>query len=242
MILLFSPSETKLEGGVHDFDSSTLFGAHLQQREPLLEIYEEFVSTTSYDLLENFFETGDPHKRDLYSTPLHTRKTMKAVKRYDGVAYDYLKYSSLEQNEQHFIDTSMIIFSNLFGPIRAADMICDYRFRQGAKIPNVAWEKLYKMNFSPFLDQICQGKMVVDLRAGFYEKFYQPQGEKVSFIFKKGGKIVSHWAKAYRGETARLLAIHQPTNIDEIIALPWENKKSVSVENTPNNTIITVSI
>jgi cytoplasmic iron level regulating protein YaaA (DUF328/UPF0246 family) len=136
----------------------------------------------------------------------------------------------------------MIIFSNLFGPIRASDMICDYRFRQGAKIPTFAWEKSYKMNFSPFLDQECQGKMIIDLRAGFYEKFYQPQGDKISFIFKKGGKVVSHWAKAYRGETARLLAIHQPQTIEEILTLPWENKKSVSIEKNATNTLITVNI
>jgi cytoplasmic iron level regulating protein YaaA (DUF328/UPF0246 family) len=33
--------------------------------------------------------------------------------------------------------------------------------------------------------------------------------------FKKNGKVVSHWAKAYRGKVLRELAKYQPNSIEE---------------------------
>ena len=50
---------------------------------------------------------------------------MKAIERYDGVAYDYLKYSDLNNDEKDYIDFNVIIFSNLYGPILASDKVQD---------------------------------------------------------------------------------------------------------------------
>jgi cytoplasmic iron level regulating protein YaaA (DUF328/UPF0246 family) len=41
--------------------------------------------------------------------------------------------------------------------------------------------------------------------------------------FLKGGKVVSHWAKAYRGSIAKELAQQQPENEQEFQKICFEN-------------------
>ena len=144
---------------------------------------------------------------------------MKAIERYDGVAYDYLTYSSLEIEAQTHIDTTTILFSNLFGPIRAGDSIPDYKLKQGSSIGKFAPEKHYKEYFSSALDEMIGDQEVLDLRAGFYDKFYTPSIPYVTLKFLKEGKAVSHWAKAYRGIVLREAAKHQIGSIQELLAM-----------------------
>ena len=48
---------------------------------------------------------------------------IRAIERYDGVAYEYLGFGSLEIAAQEYIVQNTIIFSNIFGPIAAGDLI-----------------------------------------------------------------------------------------------------------------------
>ncbi len=40
--------------------------------------------------------------------------------------------------------------------------------------------------------------------------------------FLKGGKSVSHWAKAYRGKVLRALASIQPSTLEELMNIKFE--------------------
>ncbi len=52
---------------------------------------------------------------------------------------------------------------------------------------------------------MLQDDEILDLRAGYYEKFYKPNFTiKMKFI--KNGKVISHWAKTYRGKILRQIA------------------------------------
>jgi hypothetical protein len=147
---------------------------------------------------------------------------MKAIERYDGVAYDYLTYALLTSDAQHYIDTQTIIFSNLFGPIRAGDSIPDYKLKQGASIGSFLPDKHYKEGFSTALNEMIGDNEILDLRAGYYDKFYIPSKPSVTLKFLKGGKVVSHWAKAYRGIVLREAAKYQIASIEGLLALDVE--------------------
>ena len=71
------------------------------------------------------------NKRDIIHEP-----TMKAIQRYTGVAFDHLDYEALNEKEQAYIDSHVILFSNLFGPLRASDLIPEYRLKQGEAVVN----------------------------------------------------------------------------------------------------------
>ena len=143
---------------------------------------------------------------------------MKAIERYDGVAYDYLQYETLQRDAQAYLEEHVILFSNLFGPIGPADPIPDYKLKQGSLIGSLAPEKHYKVHFSAALDERIGNEEVLDLRAGFYDKFYIPQTKATTLKFLKEGKVVSHWAKAYRGIVLREAAIHRIASVEGLLA------------------------
>jgi len=95
------------------------------------------------------------------------------------------------------------------------DKIPYYRFKQGSTIEEFKPEKFYKENFTDTLDNFINDDLVIDLRAGFYEKFYTLTCKHITMKFIKNGKVVSHWAKAYRGIVLKELAKRQPNNIEE---------------------------
>jgi cytoplasmic iron level regulating protein YaaA (DUF328/UPF0246 family) len=168
---------------------------------------------------------------------------MKTVERYDGVAYDYLAYGTLNDTQKSYIDNNVIIFSNLFGPLLAGDEgLPDYKLKQGAKINNTAVERFYKEHFTPKLNDFLSQEPYLDLRAGFYNKFYKPTSPHTTLKFIKDGKVVSHWAKAYRGIVLRQLALHQIETIEEFMAMEIENLNVKEICSQGHNTQIIYDI
>ena len=107
MKILFSPSETKISGGTNPAinKDSFLFPELFETRMEIVKHYQEYISNASKEQLIKLFDG----------------LTMKAINRYDGVAFDYLEYSKLNSVEQSYIDKNVLIFSNLFGPINSGD-------------------------------------------------------------------------------------------------------------------------
>ncbi len=221
MIILFSPSEGKREGGILPPMStdSFLFPELYSKRLDVIKQYEEIIRNGDNEALFELFGIKNSKEYERYRIPLFLAPTMKAIERYDGVAYDYLDYGSLSTESQNYIDHNVILFSNLFGPIRSGDAIPDYKLKQGSAIGTFAPEKYYKEHFSDALDEIIGDQEILDIRAGFYDKFYISARQITTLKFLKEGKVVSHWAKAYRGIVLREASKHQISSIDDLLAL-----------------------
>jgi cytoplasmic iron level regulating protein YaaA (DUF328/UPF0246 family) len=221
MNILFSPSEGKREGGTLSplNQQSLIFSDLYPKRLEVIEQYEKLIQSGSDEQLYELFGIKDTKEYERYRNTFASAPTMKAVERYDGVAYDYLEYSKLTSEAQRYIHENTIIFSNLFGPIRASDSIPDYKLKQGSSIGAFIPEKHYKEYFSSALDEMIGDQELLDLRAGFYDKFYTPSMPYVTLKFLKEGKVVSHWAKAYRGTLLREAAKNQISSIRELLAM-----------------------
>lgn len=114
------------------------------------------------------------------------------------------------------------------------DLIPDYKYKQGAKLPNFALEKFYLDNFSDALDEYLDEE-IIDLRAGYYDKFYKTKNKKVlTFKFLKDGKVVSHWAKHYRGELLKILAQNSVQSFAEFMNLELENLELEEIQDKKN--------
>ncbi len=238
MYILFSPSETKTKGGdgkpfsKEDF----LFPKLFSKRESAIEKYVEFVLNASDKKLSKFFGLKDPKQFEDLKKDIRKLPTKKAILRYSGVAYDYLQYEKLGQKAQNYIDKNTIIFSNLFGPIKADTPLPEYKMKQGEGIENCKTEIFYKEYFTEPLDKMLKDEIYLDLRAGFYDKFYKPSTPYITLKFLKNGKVVSHWAKAYRGIVLREMAkqnIHAKDelmnlNIDKLTVLELIERKHKS--------------
>lgn len=241
--VLFSPSETKKEGGSFPpiSQNSFIFPELFSKREEIFQVYQEKIDTLEDTGLEKLFGVkGDkilPFKKDILK-----ENTQKAILRYTGVAYDYLNYPNLTAEQQSYIDKNVVIFSNIFGPILGEDHVPNYKFKQGGKIENLKIENHYLENFSQSLDEFLQGSEVIDLRAGFYEKFYKISKPYLTMKFIKGGKVVSHWAKAYRGIILRELAKNSVATKQELLNLQIENLSVFEIREIKNKTEIIYNI
>ena len=177
------------------------------------------------------------HKRDI----IH-ELTMKAVERYTGVAFDYLKYDELDYKAQKYVDENVILFSNLFGPLRADDLIPEYKLKQGEAVGEIKVEKFYHEHSATLMEYYLQNDEILDLRAGFYDKFYKPAKPYTTLKFIKEGKVVSHWAKAYRGIVLREIAKSGVESIEEFMKLPIEGLSIQEIQVKKNKTEIIYEI
>ncbi len=224
MKILFAPSETKREGGDMPPLIGRVFILAPNEKKYVIDRYQHYLDTATFDALQKLFGIKKNKDIDMYQhVDIYHDSTMPAIARYTGVAYDYLDYPSLKSDEKNFIDSSLIIFSNLFGPLQACESIPNYKLKQGEKIGDFAIEKYYKKESSSALDAYFQDEFIIDLRAGFYDKFYLPNKPYITMKFIKNGKVVSHWAKAYRGKVVRELAKYQPKTEEEFSQIAFKN-------------------
>jgi len=243
MKILLAPSETKKSGGELSFDPSTLlFEALLPQRTKLLHAYTNVLQKGDIPTLSKMFglkKEADilEHKKDI----IH-ELTMKAIQRYTGVAFDYLGYENLDRQAQEYIDSHVILFSNLFGPIRASDLIPEYKLKQGEAVGDIKTEKFYHEHAAALMEAYLAEDEILDLRAGFYDKFYKPAKPYTTLKFIKEGKVVSHWAKAYRGIVLREIAKSGVETLESFMKLPIEGLSIKEIQTKKNKTEIIYEI
>ena len=244
MKILFSPSETKIEGGIEKDlnENSLIFPTLYKKRLEVLSLYNNFLKSAKQEELEKLFGTKkvdviEKYRRDIFKSPL-----LKAIQRYKGVAYDYLDYENLYENSKKYIDENVLIFSNLFGVLKASDEIPDYKLKQGESFYDLKIDKFYNDNFSQELDKYLENDDILDLRAGFYEKFYVIKKPYKTLKFIKDGKVVSHFAKAYRGEILKIIAQNDIKTFDDFMNLELKNLKLEEIKEQKLKTEIVYSI
>ena len=243
MKILLAPSETKKPGGEKPFEvNSLLFKELLPYRNKLLHLYINILQKGDMKELSKMFGLKKEadillHKKDIIHEPV-----MKAIERYTGVAFDHLSYETLNEHAKHYIDEHVILFSNLFGVLRACDEIPEYRLKQGEPVSNIKVEKYYHEHLGKVMDEHLSDNDILDLRAGFYDKFYKPSKPYTTLKFMKEGKVVSHWAKAYRGIVLREVAKARIENLEEFMKLPIQGLKIIEIQTKKNKTEIIYEI
>jgi len=237
--ILFSPSEGKHTGG-DEIKKEILCSENA--RKDILNQYNTIVNSGDEDAIKKLFgfkkwSDCEAYICDIFSSPL-----MCAIQRYKGVAYDYLQYSSLDAEAQKYLKENTIIFSNLYGAILGGDAIANYKVKQGNKIGEIEPDKFYKDRFSYQLDLYFNNDEILDLRAGYYDKFYKSNKAYTTLKFLKDGKVVSHWAKAYRGLVLKAVAKNNITTIKEFMSLEIENLSVHEIKTIKNKTEIVYNI
>ena len=243
MKILLAPSETKKSGGTAVFaPQALLFESLLPFRSKLLHGYMNCIQKGDMATLSKLF--GITKEADIlaYKTDIIHELTMKAIERYTGVAFDYLDYPHLDTMAQLYIDEHVILFSNLFGPLRASDMIPEYKLKQGVSIGELKPEKIYLEQSSSLLDSYLKDDEILDLRAGFYDKVYKPSKPYTTLKFIKDGKVVSHWAKAYRGLVLREIAQHQIVTMESFMKHTINGLNMIEMQTHKNKTEIIYQI
>ncbi len=223
MKMLFSPSEAKEKSSSYKgkLQENLCFKDLHQARDEVLEKYNHILTKGSFEQRSKML--GLKKESEINEYAILDAKDLEletALLRYSGVGYKYLDFSSLEDKDKQTALENIFIFSNLLGIIKGSDKIPFYKLKQGEKIDGFDTAKFYKKALASRLDEELKDEFIIDLRAGYYEKFYTPKKPYVSMKFLKNGKTVSHFAKAYRGIAARAICIYKPQNEEEFKQMP----------------------
>lgn len=197
MKILFSPSEGKI---------CVPYQSPLTDRiKAIHKTYLDFVQNAEVEELQKIWGLKKLEEIQKIKQCSMEHGVLPAIECYSGVAYEALGFSSLDEKAQKMILDSVVIFSNLFGPVSAKENLPFYKLKQGEGFAGFKTKMLYQ-ELEKELDAILQDECIVDLRAEFYQKLYVPKSHYFTFEFLKNGKRVSHYAKHYRGVVLREIA------------------------------------
>jgi uncharacterized protein len=188
MRILLAPSEGKAspEAGEPLELDELVFAAQLRERR------------------EALIEALDPKLREAPAAP--------AAEIYTGVLYQRLGLAELPATARRRAERQVLIASPLWGFVRPGDRIPAYRLSPSTKLPDIgglaAWWREALATAMP--DEA--GETVVDMRSGAYSAIWKPKRAKLLPVraFRERDrerKVVSHMAKAARGEVARALLL-----------------------------------
>jgi cytoplasmic iron level regulating protein YaaA (DUF328/UPF0246 family) len=142
--------------------------------------------------------------RDLLGAP-----AAPAADVYTGVLYQHLDLATLSPAARARAAERLLVASALWGVVRLDDRIPAYRLSMGAKLPRVGGLAAY---WRPALAKaLPDDALVVDLRSQTYASAWRPAHGtvvEVRAFVETGGtrKVITHMAKATRGDVARILA------------------------------------
>jgi cytoplasmic iron level regulating protein YaaA (DUF328/UPF0246 family) len=149
---------------------------------------------------------------------------LPAIERYTGVMFDYMSYATLPDEARRAFDTHVILFSGLWGLLRPADRIPDYKLKMDARLPGIgAVARFWKPAISRTLDELLGGRVVWDLLPGAHGKAWDGKAKmaacwQVKFVerVEKDGetryRTVSHWSKALKGALVRFICENDVTD------------------------------
>jgi cytoplasmic iron level regulating protein YaaA (DUF328/UPF0246 family) len=237
--ILFSPAEGKNNGG--NEIAKELLGSN-NARKNIFDEYNKIIDSKNEEDIKKLFGLKKFDDCIPYINNIYNSKLMCAIERYQGVAYEYLDLKSLNSKELEYLKQNTIIFSNLYGPILGGDTIVNYKVKQGNDVGNITPDKFYKERFTYQLDLYLAKDEILDLRAGYYDKFYKVTTPYVTLKFLKNGKTVSHWAKAYRGLVLRALAKNNISSLEEFKSLEIDNLSIHEIKVIKNKTEMVYNI
>ncbi|WP_283138177.1 YaaA family protein [Rhizohabitans arisaemae] len=156
---------------------------------------------------------------------LRDAPTLPAARRYTGVLYQRLDLPSLDLGRA---GERVVIFSGLWGALRVDDRVPPYRLSADVRLPGLPrTATLWRTAVGAALDPVTG--LVVDLRSAGYASMW-PGGDRttaIRVVRDRAGRrtVVSHMAKATRGDVARtlLLSGEDPRTPSELIDLLKEH-------------------
>jgi len=238
MRIVLPPSETKQPGGDHPpLDLATL--AHPETTELRQQLLAE-LGQLSADVPTAIkaLKLGAKGEALLAGNrSLTTQPTMPAISRYTGVVYDALDYETLGVADKKRAGEVVWVFSALFGPLRAPDLIPTYRLSADSTLPG---GKL-SARWSAYAEAIWAADFTLDLRSEAYRALAPLTPGAGVFVRVvtdgAGGRVaVGHANKATKGRLVRDLVTSGVTlsSVDDVVS--WGHSAGHHFEAVADNT------
>ena len=220
MKILIPPSEGKAKIKSLDVifkDTDFEFAQYTQQIVDLLCLIENEDLTSVYGTSQDKAIMFHRQNQDVFNS-----KCVPAIERYTGVVYDHIDWASLSKKSQKYMQNHIIIFSGLFGLLRPATLIPDYKLKMNV----LSLKNLWK----PIISKYLEGEdLIFDLLPQVHRKAYTPTKNtiQIDFLVKRSGKTsaAGHFGKAVKGQFIRFLAQNQVTDVKDFVKFEYDGFK-----------------
>ena len=144
---------------------------------------------------------------------VRTAPTLPAIERYTGVLFEALDHGSLPAAQRKRLNSSVLIFSGLWGAVAPADPIPDYKLKMGAALPRLGkLSTWWRGDLSAAIAARAAGRTVWNLLPAEHAAAWDaPAGlAQITVRFlepRPDGSLtaVSHWNKYLKGALVRYL-------------------------------------
>jgi len=237
MRIVLPPSETKQLGGDQPpLDLATL--AHPEttalRQELIAELAEISHNTPAAMKALKLGAKGEALLAG--NLTLTASPSLPAISRYQGVVYDALDYDTLSDHDKKRVGEVVWVFSALFGPLRAHDLIPTYRLSADSTLPG---GKL-STRWSTFAESIWAGDFTLDLRSEAYRSLAPLTPGSGVFVRvvtdgPTGRVTVGHANKATKGRLVRDLVTSGVTlgSVDDVVS--WGQDAGYACEAVPDS-------
>lgn len=209
MLILLPPSEgkaTPVEGAPVDLDSLVFADQLSRKREALLDALERLAAAPRKAAARRLGVSAGQAGEVELGAGLRSAPAAPAAEVYTGVLYDRLGLAELPAAAQRRV----LIASALWGVVRPEDRIPYYRFSSKARLGRIGPPAAF---WRPALAAALPdepGALVVDMRSAAYAAAWKPKQAtllSVRAFSEQAGerKVVSHMAKAVRGDVTKAL-------------------------------------
>lgn len=144
----------------------------------------------------------------------------EALDMYNGLAFRWLDFNTLKEDEKSYLDENLLILSALYGPIKALDLVKPYRldFNTSVRVNKKTLKNLWKV---PFNEAIQGHDYIINLASDEFSGFLDRDSNTIidfEFYELKEDKLRKHStiSKKARGLVARFMAQNEIKNIEEI--------------------------
>lgn len=161
-----------------------------------------------------------------------TAPTMAALDRYAGVLYAALDVASLSPAARRRAEDQVVVFSGLWGAVRGADALPDYRVPASGTVPGLGGVTAHwRGPLAAVLPLLVGDRPVLDLRSSDYLSMWRPQAAlrdqvvSVRVLAERGTGArrsvgpVSFHAKSVKGQVVRHLVTARRVHRDPMAAL-----------------------
>lgn len=209
MLILLPPSEGKTvpaQGAPLALDSLVYAERLGAKREALLDALEKLATAPRKRAVKQLgVSTGQADEVDV-GAGLRSAPAAPAAAVYAGVLYDRLGLPELPAAARKRV----LIASALWGVVHPEDRIPYYRFSARARLPRIGPPAAYWRLALTAAMPDEEGDLIVDMRSAAYAAAWKPRRATLLAVraFSESGgqrKVVSHMAKAVRGDVALAL-------------------------------------
>jgi cytoplasmic iron level regulating protein YaaA (DUF328/UPF0246 family) len=154
-------------------------------------------------------------------------RCLPALDRYTGTLYDALKLGGVTASMRARAGKVVFIQSSLFGLVAASDLIPNYRFSAGSKLPGVSLKKLWQLAHDSVWANFGK-EIIIDLRSNSYADLAPIPENLNSYTLdvvledSKGKRTrLNHFNKQAKGQFVRsaLIASKAPKTIADLKAV-----------------------